>query len=251
MNKNKDYSSGLSKRIAIIAAVDFELLDIARQFGVNTLKYLEPVSRGNIILCLSGVGMINAAMATTIVAERYSPKLIISAGIGGAYIWSGLKIGDVTIAEQEIYADTGVSLSEGPQDMRYLGLPLFKKNNLEFFNEIPVTKRYVNSIIAVSRGFQINTRAGNFITVCQVSGDFKIAENRGRRYNAICENMEGAAVGHVATVYGIEFIEIRGISNFAGERDKAKWNTKLAAENCQKVLMEFIIAVTAGQNNLR
>ncbi len=247
MRENKDSSSDVSKKIAIIAAVDFELIGIAGKFGINTLKYLEPVSRGNIILCISGVGITNAATATTIVAERFSPGLIISTGIGGSYAWSGLKLGDVAIAEQEIYADTGLSLSEGLHDMRYIGFHLFKKNDIEFFNEIPVTKKYLDNIIEVSRGSQINIKSGNFVTVCQVSGDFKVAEDRSKRYNAICENMEGAAVGHVATVYGIDFIEIRGISNFAGERDKERWNIKLAAENCQKVLIKFILTLTAVQ----
>jgi futalosine hydrolase len=61
-----------------------------------------------------------------------------------------------------------------------------------------------------------------------------------RRFNAICENMEGAAAAHVCAMYGIPMVEIRGISNIAGNRDRKKWDLKLAAENCQRVVLEFL-----------
>jgi hypothetical protein len=35
-------------------------------------------------------------------------------------------------------------------------------------------------------------------------------------------------------------LEIRGISNIAGIRDRRKWDIKRASENCQKVVMDII-----------
>jgi hypothetical protein len=34
--------------------------------------------------------------------------------------------------------------------------------------------------------------------------------------------------------------EIRGISNIVGVRDRATWDIRLAAENCQRVVMEVL-----------
>ena len=59
------------------------------------------------------------------------------------------------------------------------------------------------------------------------------------RFKAICENMEGAAIAHICCLYKIPCIEIRGISNMVEARDVSKWDFKLAAENCQKALIEF------------
>ena len=52
--------------------------------------------------------------------------------------------------------------------------------------------------------------------------------------------MEGAAVAHLCTLYKIPLLEIRGISNVVGVRDKRKWNLKLASRNCQQVVLKAL-----------
>ena len=43
-------------------------------------------------------------------------------------------------------------------------------------------------------------------------------------------NMKGAAIAHVAILFGVPCVEIRGIGNRAGNRDRAAWRIKEAAE---------------------
>jgi len=43
------------------------------------------------------------------------------------------------------------------------------------------------------------------------------------QYKADIESMEGAALHYVCALQQIPFIQIRGISNLVGERDKSKW----------------------------
>jgi futalosine hydrolase len=83
-------------------------------------------------------------------------------------------------------------------------------------------------------------KTGNFITVSAVSGSQKRAKDLGKRFGAVCENMEGAAIAQVCALYELPMIELRGISNMAGVRDKRKWNLKIASENCQKLVLETI-----------
>ena len=52
--------------------------------------------------------------------------------------------------------------------------------------------------------------------------------------------MEGAAIAHICRIYGIPFVEIRGISNMVEDRDKGKWDIELASENCQKAVLHFL-----------
>jgi futalosine hydrolase len=54
------------------------------------------------------------------------------------------------------------------------------------------------------------------------------------------ENMEGAAVAHVAALAGIPVGEIRGISNMVGPRDRASWRVKEAAAAAQEALLRWI-----------
>ena len=231
-------------RVAIIAAVDFELLQIARHLGIKYLNYQEPVKRDNVVLCLSGIGMVNAAIAATIIAERFSPGLLISTGIGGASRDSGLSGGDIAIADKEIYADTGVRFihrgKQGFQGLKEMGFPLIKKQGMELFNEIPIENAFIDTVMELSKEAGLKVKRGSFITLSATSGTEQIAREIAKKYNFICENMEGAAVAHVATLYDIDFMEIRGISNIAGDRDRRRWKTELATLNCQNLIMEFL-----------
>jgi futalosine hydrolase len=52
--------------------------------------------------------------------------------------------------------------------------------------------------------------------------------------------MEGAAVALIAARYGIDCMELRGISNYVEDRDITKWDISLAAANSQRFLEQFI-----------
>jgi futalosine hydrolase len=62
---------------------------------------------------------------------------------------------------------------------------------------------------------------------------------RARTGGAI-ENMEGAAIAHVAGLSGIPVGEIRGVSNIAGKRDRTAWKIKEAAEAAQRALLRWL-----------
>ncbi len=239
----------MRKNIAIIASVEFELSLIGAHLGAELLGYHRPVKKDHIILYLSGPGMVNAAIAATRVIERFSPLLLISTGICGAYRGSGLNLGAIAIADTEIYGDTGVRKGMEFEDMRQLGLPVLKESSLnsrvklvnsDIFNEIPIRGIYNKRILKHSEELGLRARTGRFVTVAGITGSPEEAHIMEMRWDAICENMEGAGVAHVALLNNIEFMEIRGVSNMAGERDKGRWNMRLAAENCQKVLCRFI-----------
>ncbi|MFZ6017435.1 MAG: futalosine hydrolase [Nitrospirota bacterium] len=177
----------------------------------------------NVVYLASGIGKANASYTVTILIEKFSPRLVINFGVGGAYPSSGLKIGDIAIAEKEIYGDRE-----------------------KYFNEFPLDKillkKFVKSFNLITHHSSLITRmkSGPFVTVSTCTGTIKRALELEKRFNAICENMEGVAVAHICTLYGIPMVEIRGISNIVEDRDTSKWDLKLAAENCQMVVMEFL-----------
>jgi len=81
---------------------------------------------------------------------------------------------------------------------------------------------------------------GRFLTVATCSGTNARGEELKDRFDGICENMEGAAVALIAARYGIECMELRGISNYVEDRDSSRWNISLAVANSQKFLEQFI-----------
>jgi futalosine hydrolase len=65
------------------------------------------------------------------------------------------------------------------------------------------------------------------------------AGNRGADRGAV-ENMEGAAVAHVAHLHGVPVGEVRGISNIVTNRDTSQWKLKNAADLAQEALLAWI-----------
>jgi futalosine hydrolase len=235
--------------IVILSSIPDELslirakIDNLKRLSITgKIAYRGRLSTHDVILMNTGIGKVNAAHSVTILMEHFPFNFAILCGVGGAYPDSGLETGDIAIASKEIYGDEGVFASlEG---MREIGFPLFKKGRKGYFNEFPLDRRLIKKAMLSGQSLRhMNIHKGPFITLSSVSGSYKRAIELKRRFNAICENMEGAAIAHVCAIYKIPMLEIRGISNMAGIRDKRRWNLKKASENCQRVVMEFIKAL--------
>jgi futalosine hydrolase len=52
--------------------------------------------------------------------------------------------------------------------------------------------------------------------------------------------MEGAAAAQVCLRYRVPFLEIRGLSNWAGNRNKRSWRLKEALDNCQRAMLHLL-----------
>jgi len=190
----------------------------------------------DVVYIVSGIGKVNAAHAATVLQERFSPRLVILFGVGGAYPSSRLKVGDIAAAEMEIYGDEGVLTPKGFRETDFIGIPLLEMDGKRYFNEFPLlSPRLTSGSIR-----DPNVRFGTFVTVSTCTGTRGRAEELEKRFGAVCENMEGAAVAHVCAMYGTMLIEIRGISNIVEERDKRKLDFRLASERSQELVIELL-----------
>ncbi|MDE8651310.1 5'-methylthioadenosine/S-adenosylhomocysteine nucleosidase [Novosphingobium album (ex Liu et al. 2023)] len=70
-----------------------------REYRINGMTYTAGVLEGKpVLLMQSGVSMVNAAMNTQLVLDRFTVKRIVFSGIAGG-VDPGLSIGDVIVAE--------------------------------------------------------------------------------------------------------------------------------------------------------
>jgi len=53
-----------------------------------------------------------------------------------------------------------------------------------------------------------------------------------RQHQALCENMEGAAVARVCQQFGLPLLELRCISNLVEDRNLQNWQLKQACTRC-------------------
>ena len=232
--------------LALLSSMAFEsdqilslLTNVRKTQTAGKIIYRGRCSGHDILLVTSGIGKVNAASSATAVIENYPVRAVINFGVGGAYPDAGLNIGDVAIASKEIYGDEGVFTAAGIKGMKEIGIPLVRIGKTKYFNEFPLDPPSI-PFPKDENNMNIMIKTGNFITVSAVSGSQKRAKDLGKRFGAVCENMEGAAIAQVCALYELPMIELRGISNMAGVRDKRKWNLKIASENCQKLVLETI-----------
>jgi len=175
-----------------------------------------------------GVGPVNAAHAVTLAIARNPPTQIVVCGVGGAYPSSGLKVGDVACADQEIYGDLGADSPSGFLDMKALGFAIVD-GTPPLFNELPM------------QVFPLQQRV-RFVTVSTCTGIDAVARAIESRTGGSVENMEGAAVAHVANLHGVPVGEVRGISNIVTNRDTKTWRLRDAADAAQKAVLKWIEA---------
>ncbi len=173
-----------------------------------------------------GVGPVNAAHAVTVAILQSRPSAIIVCGIGGAYPGSGLNIGDVACAGSETYGDLGATSPGGFLDMQALGFPVVP-GPVPIYNVLPL-----QVFPAVRRV--------PFVTMTSCTGTAAAAHAIASRTGGAVENMEGAAVAHVAAMHNIPAGELRGISNLVTDRDTAAWRITEAATAAQEALLAWL-----------
>ena len=235
------------KPILIIAAVPQETILLEHALGTTSrmktvaYQYVEgALGKQHIIICAAGIGKINAAAATAALIERHRPKLVINTGCAGAYPGSGLSIGDLAVASEELLGDEGVLTSEGWQDLRSMDLPYLVQDDRRYYNNIPLSKHAAEKAMQLADCYGVSLARGRFITVSTCSGTRQRGEDLARHFGAISENMEGGAVALTCLRYGINCLEIRGISNQVDERDMSMWDIPLAVEAAQRFVLKYL-----------
>lgn len=208
-----------------------------------------------VALVVTGCDKTNVGHALTLVLERMEslPSLVMQIGIGGGFLTAGAvshpAVGDVVLATSESYTDTGSSSPGGWLSARELGLPVCGVEGVEFGGFFPLDRQLVAEAAGVleqacreekeglakerpaAGAVEVPPRIwlGPCVTSSQVTGTRREAEEIAHRFGALAESMEGAAAAHVCALYGLPFLEIRGLSNLVGDRDRTSWQVERAA----------------------
>jgi len=187
--------------------------------------------------CVTGVGIIATTfqLYKTILAVK--PDLVIQIGLAGSF--SPLySIGKAVAVKNEIVAEMGVFEKEGYKDIFDLGL--------ENRDDFP----YKNAQLINEDEYMLNSTGLDYvsaITVNEISTSKEKVDLYSNHYHASIETMEGAALHYVCLQNDTRFIQIRGISNYIGERDKSKWEIKKAMD---AALAGYNNVITQLKNNL-
>jgi futalosine hydrolase len=186
-----------------------------------------------VLVC--GVGPVAAALATQRALHTAPrPDLVISAGIGGAFVQQGhpapLRPGQAAVASEMLYGDLGAW--EGPHflGLNELGLSVLPGGP-------PNPGRFPAWVGSEALAARLGLACGPFVTVSGVTGSHEQAQQLQKRIpGALVEGMEGAGVAQAAAQLGVPCSEIRGISNLVGPRDRASWQLSPALDALHSAL---------------
>ena len=124
--------------------------------------------------------------------------------------------------------------------MQTIGIPAVERGGRRYFNEFPLSLAAAAKAVHLAGTLGLALHRGRFVTVSTCSGTTARGERLRERFHAICENMEGAAIAQVALLYGVDTLEVRGISNLVEDRDLSRWDIPLAVEEVQRFLVKLV-----------
>ena len=192
----------------------------------------------------TGVGKVAAAVGMLEAIDRLRPSLVLHLGCAGAFRESGLRLGDVVVATEEIFADEGADTDDGFLTLADLGFsPYFTEpehggHGIQIGDGMGVAIAAVPAeVLAAVRAAMsdFSVTSGRLLTVSSGSATNARARALWERWHALAESMEGAAVAWVAQRRGLRFLEVRGISNFVGRRERDAWQVEEACEHAALV----------------
>ena len=193
---------------------------------------------------ITGPGVVNTVQSLTAAIENARPSLIIQTGCAGAFRESGLNIGDIGIATEEIDIQLGIETENGSLPLNELPFSIIKSNSVDIKNRYPLDIELVNqasdTLAKVFEEKNIQVVKGSFVTVSTITATDSRAKDIYKHYSPCMEGMEGAGAAHLAIHYDIPFLEIRSASNFVGKRDRSSWNLPLAFERGALAVLNLI-----------
>ena len=179
-----------------------------------------------------GVGKSATAAGLATLVSRWQPTAVVQLGIGGTYAGSFLAVGGVAVARTDVDLDVGVTEVDRWQGVEALGFGLIPGSDAPPSNRMPTDPDLTSWL---SHDGRVPVVA--FGTSDAVSGDLDIAARRRDLFELSVESMEGAAAAQTARALGLPFAEVRGVSNVAGQRDKASWEVRAAVRASASVLL--------------
>ena len=197
--------------IGIIGAMDPEVNELVARLEnkvsetVGTVTYHAGTLLGKrVVIAKCGIGKVFAAICTQTMILKYSPRLIVNTGVGGAAAL-GLSPLDVVIADKLVQHDMDTSAIGDPKG-------LVSGINVIYFESDPHAVEVLsNAATAMGVSHRIGTIAtgDKFVSSLdeknRINGDFGACA---------CE-MEGCSVAQVAYVNGVKFAVVRAISDSA------------------------------------
>ncbi|MDP4132694.1 MAG: 5'-methylthioadenosine/adenosylhomocysteine nucleosidase [Bacillota bacterium] len=224
--------------IGIIGAMQMEVdrlkedISDKKEYKISGIPFVCGEMFGKkVVMAVSGVGKVFAAVCTEAMILNFSPEVIINTGVAGGLL-KDFKIGNAAIAE---------SLVQHDMDTSALGDPLGLISGLDIVN-IPCDKEVFEGLKESAHKMGVTYKTGVIASGDQFVSDKNHKEEIIKAFNAIACEMEGAAIAQVCHINGVRCGVLRSISD--GADDSADFDfqkfAKEAAVNSSEIIKGYI-----------
>lgn len=186
-------------------------------------------SKHQLLTAVTGVGAVSTTYHLMKLLQSNQFDMMIQLGIAGSFDHE-LQLGTAANIGIDTMADLGVEEHNEYKDV--FQMQLANPNELPFSSGV-LKNQHEQLLNATQLTNKVAVTNNNITTAEKLINRYKL------QYQADLESMEGAAFHYVGIMQNIPFIQIRGISNYVGERNKAAWKMK-----------EAVHAATVGCLNL-
>lgn len=208
-------------RILIIAATEMEL---------RSIQSLSGFENHTIETLVTGVGLLSTSIALMKNINIQKPDLVIQTGIAGSLLNSS-PMGKAFAVRTEKVGDLGVAEEGSFSSIFKMGLT---NPEAKPFASGGLTNPHVQLLELT--GLEII----DAVSVNEITTSNSRIEYYQNVLGASLESMEGAACHQVCLELSIPFVQIRGVSNMVGVRDKSQWQIPLAIESAANAVKNLI-----------
>lgn len=222
-------------RIGIIGAMEEEVIilkekmeNLEERVIAGSEFYAGTLEGRDVVLLKSGIGKVNAAMATTLLIELFKPDYIINTGSAGGF-HKDLKVGDIVISSELRYHDVDATVF-GYEYGQVPGMPPSYIPNQEL---VEIAEKAAGKIdINVVKG--LITSGDSFM-----SDENRVMEVKRLFPDLSAAEMEATAIAQVCSQFDIPFVIIRSLSDIAGQEAKLSYDQflKVASVNSANLII--------------
>lgn len=189
----------------------------------------------DVVAVVCGIGKVNAAICTQILASEYNVDKVINVGVAGG-IGKEIYPGDIVIAD---------NLVEHDMDTTAFGDPHGQIPRMDTFDFkcdaalVEAAKKACNSL------GDIHTFVGRIVSGDVFVADIEKIQWLEKEFSALSCEMEGASIAHTCYLNSIPFVVIRSISdnaNNGAHMDFEKF-TPIAVKNSTALLKEMLLSI--------
>ncbi|MCM1159465.1 MAG: 5'-methylthioadenosine/adenosylhomocysteine nucleosidase [Bacteroidales bacterium] len=223
--------------LGIIGAMDEEVAKVKEEMKKVTvmtrasMDFFEGEIEGHpVVVVRSGIGKVNAAMCTQILADVYHVDAIINTGIAGS-LNAEIDIGDIVLSTDTLEHD---------MDAVAFGYPLGQIPRMDTLSFAADGKlRELAKKVCREVNPEVKVFEGRIVSGDQFVSDKVKKQWLVEHFSGYCTEMEGAAIAHAAYLNRIPFLIIRAISDKADDSATMDYPTfeAKAIEHSVKLLL--------------